>query len=245
MLRQIYEERFPGQGKEMLLTAMRKYVTDPSLRWNPVGSDDFRAHAEAVYGSTLDWFFDPWLLRIGFPHVRFDWKQQGERLTLNLNQDPDDFYRLPIQVRVTLIDGSIHEQVVWMDGPRESHQFDFDALVAQVVLDPERDLMIDVSGGSQQMFIHAAYPNPFSPTIAGAMTVELVAAGSGPIEVHIYDTRGRRVRTLYNNEAPGGVVPNLIWNGLDDRGNPMASGVYYLSAIQDGERSTQKIALLR
>jgi len=66
------------------------------------------------------------------------------------------------------------------------------------------------------------YPNPFNP----ATTIAFDLPGPGPVAITIYDTHGRRVRTLGNH--PGATGRNeIVWDGRDAAGLTVASGVYY------------------
>ncbi len=71
------------------------------------------------------------------------------------------------------------------------------------------------------------YPNPFDPGRAGALY--LTGAGNDPgLEITILDAAGREVRRV--SPAADGAV----WDGLDDRGEPVASGVYLLRVAAAG-----------
>ena len=67
-------------------------------------------------------------------------------------------------------------------------------------------------------------------------------AGEGPIRLTIHDLRGRRVRLLWNGEAPG---RSIAWEGLDDRGERVASGVYLARLLADGQTITRRLVWLR
>jgi hypothetical protein len=68
--------------------------------------------------------------------------------------------------------------------------------------------------------IHLAIATPF----AGA----LVQAG---LEVTVFDIRGRRVAAIDTvDPLNGGGALELTWDGRDDAGQPVASGIYFVSA---------------
>jgi len=52
------------------------------------------------------------------------------------------------------------------------------------------------------------------------------------------------VRTLANGALPAGLHARR-WDGRDDRGKAVASGVYYVSVEADGYTGRQKVTLLR
>ena len=82
-----------------------------------------------------------------------------------------------------------------------------------------------------------AWPNPFN---AGcSVTVEVPWGGEG--EVEVYDMLGQRVKVLHRGEfAAGGQT--LYWDGLGERGVPVASGVYLVRARAGAEQSVVKVA---
>lgn len=67
------------------------------------------------------------------------------------------------------------------------------------------------------------YPNPFNPET----TIPFVLSGSPRfrVRVEIYNILGQRVRSLLNTVMPGG-EHSVRWDGRNDGGNPVASGVY-------------------
>jgi hypothetical protein len=74
-----------------------------------------------------------------------------------------------------------------------------------------------------ELTLLGAVPNPFNPS------TEIVFAlpAEGPVRVRLYDVSGRLVRVLADGILPAG-ENRLRWDGNDDRGRALASGVYYL-----------------
>ncbi|HEX5133624.1 MAG TPA: FlgD immunoglobulin-like domain containing protein, partial [Candidatus Krumholzibacteria bacterium] len=85
-----------------------------------------------------------------------------------------------------------------------------------------------------------AYPNPFNPVV----TVRVDGAASPHTRVVVYDIRGRRVRTLWN--APlRDTSRSLRWDGRNDAGAPVASGVYLVEVSTPSASRTIKLSLLK
>lgn len=84
------------------------------------------------------------------------------------------------------------------------------------------------------------YPNPFNPQ------TKIVFDLAAPITavVAIYDLHGRRVRLLANAALTPG-RHEVIWNGQDDHGQPVASGVYMVRMQAEGYRAMRKVMLLK
>jgi hypothetical protein len=83
-------------------------------------------------------------------------------------------------------------------------------------------------------------PNPFNPRT----TVMFSLASPAKVTVDIFDPRGRRVRTLFSGSLREG-PHSLPWDGKDDAGVSLGSGVYVSRVQADGVESTQKLALVR
>jgi hypothetical protein len=85
------------------------------------------------------------------------------------------------------------------------------------------------------------HPNPFNPTLAVPMDVPV---GGGPLRLDVCDVRGRRVRTLWAGIHPAGRHV-LLWNGRDDDGRTVASGVYFLRLTASTVTTQRKVMLVR
>lgn len=70
------------------------------------------------------------------------------------------------------------------------------------------------------------YPNPFNP----ATTIEFDLPRRAKVVLDIYDMTGRRLRTLVHGSKPGGTY-KITWNGRDQYGKAVASGVYFYRIV--------------
>ncbi len=83
-------------------------------------------------------------------------------------------------------------------------------------------------------------PNPFNPST----TIEFTLATSGKATIEVFDVRGGRVQTLVDGVLPAG--PHTItWNGTDERGESLPSGVYFCRLSANGRSETRKMTLLK
>lgn len=83
-------------------------------------------------------------------------------------------------------------------------------------------------------------PNPFNPRTV----IRFNLSTSGPAELSIFDLRGRRVTTLVAENLAAGQHARS-WDGTDQRGQTVASGVYFVALDAAGVRSTRKLLLTK
>ena len=62
--------------------------------------------------------------------------------------------------------------------------------------------------------------------------------------LRIYDASGREVRTLVDGAQAAG-RRSAVWDGRDDTGLPVASGVYYARLDAGSQRFTRKMTLVK
>ncbi|MCL2065404.1 MAG: T9SS type A sorting domain-containing protein [Candidatus Cloacimonetes bacterium] len=84
------------------------------------------------------------------------------------------------------------------------------------------------------------YPNPFNPETIISFDVEV----AGNVAIEIFNIRGQKVRTLVNEFLPKG-HHEVIWNGENEYGLPVASGVYFYRLQADEQSLTRRMVLLK
>jgi len=84
------------------------------------------------------------------------------------------------------------------------------------------------------------FPNPFN----GETHIPFVVTESGPVRLEIVNALGRNVRVLLDDHRqPGCYTP--IWNGVDDHGMAVPSGLYFAILQTGGMRHRQKMVYLK
>jgi hypothetical protein len=99
---------------------------------------------------------------------------------------------------------------------------------------------INDQAGTVAYALHDAVPNPFNPTTR----IDFEIARGGFVSIRIYDALGRRVRTLVNGSLAAG-RHQRTWNGTDERGERVATGVYFCRMAADGFTRTRRLVLLK
>jgi len=86
----------------------------------------------------------------------------------------------------------------------------------------------------------AVLPNPFNPRAE----IRYILARAGRATVRVHDVRGAVIRTLLAADLPAGPGA-VVWDGRDDAGGPVASGVYFCRLAADGVADTRRLTLVR
>ena len=84
-------------------------------------------------------------------------------------------------------------------------------------------------------------PNPFNPTT----TIKYEVREAGLVSLKIYNVAGQLVKTLVDGQKVAGQVYEANWNGLNDSGQPVSSGVYFYKLVAKNFTQTKKMVLLK
>ena len=88
--------------------------------------------------------------------------------------------------------------------------------------------------------LYSAYPNPFNP----ATTIQCDLPKNSEVKLAIYNILGEQVKVLVNSMIEAG-THRIVWNGKDDNGSNVASGIYLYRLTTGEYRETKKMTLLR
>jgi len=123
------------------------------------------------------------------------------------------------------------------DGIVEAAVDDIELFDASLV--PSSTVDVPVSG-TPPAILGAPRPNP----APGAAHLTLQLRDAGTVRVRVFDLAGRLVTTVHDGPAVAGPM-TLVWNGKDDRGRRVSSGVYWIHAEAGGQTMIQKVVLAR
>jgi hypothetical protein len=84
------------------------------------------------------------------------------------------------------------------------------------------------------------YPNPFNPST----TIRYSIVEPGNVSIKIYDILGREIKTLVNDVRNAGTYSST-WNGDNDFGNKVSSGIYLYRMEAGSFVDTRKMILLK
>ncbi len=108
-----------------------------------------------------------------------------------------------------------------------------ECFTAVVGLDEEGELPIKYA-------LNQNYPNPFNPTT----TISYRLPEQSTVNLTVFDIRGQEVITLLNTDKPLGNY-EVLWNGMDQLGNQVSTGVYFCRLEASSFSQTIKMVYLR
>ena len=196
---------------------------------------ELQAVADSIVGSSMAWFFNQWIYGRGWPKyaLRYSWLADTLSLTVQQQQDPSwPTFRMPMRIRA--YHGAQHTDFLVWDSLRvQSFRFPLSVPPDSVVLDPDGWILkqvvpftsvAELNNSPYEFRLYQNYPNPFNPTTVIPFSVESANGRMGdPVKVtlKVYDILGRDVRTLVNENLPGGRY-DVTWDAAN-----MPSGVYF------------------
>ena len=92
----------------------------------------------------------------------------------------------------------------------------------------------------QEFVLNQNYPNPFNPTT----TISYQLAKNSDVLLTIYTQTGQKVRTLVQ-EKQGSGFQSINWDGRDDAGQKLSSGIYLYRLQVDNKVQTKKLMLMK
>jgi glucose/arabinose dehydrogenase len=99
---------------------------------------------------------------------------------------------------------------------------------------------VQLAGKPQAFSLEQNYPNPFNSTTV----IRFALPQDGRAELVVYNLAGQRVAALAQGWRAAGIY-QLEWDGRDDRGRPLASGVYIYRLRLEDRVEARKLLLLR
>ncbi len=96
------------------------------------------------------------------------------------------------------------------------------------------------SGLPRDYRLEQNYPNPFNPST----TIRYALPSRGDVTLEIFNILGRKIRTLEQKEQAAGNYA-VVWDGRDNAGREVASGVYFYRLKADDFEATQKMLLIK
>jgi aminopeptidase N len=241
-------------GDSAFFDGLHQYAA--TFAYSNASTWEFRDMMEIAFGQSLAWFFNEWVFDQGYPDYDYAWSYEtvGDIYLVHLDisqvQSDAPIFTMPMTVRI--VAGGNSDFIIQNSQPVESYDFAVASPPETLILDPDTWILkqarqvsgIDIPGGDvlpTRVIIDDIYPNPFNGVVNISFSVE---GRAQEINLEIYDIQGRLVRVLQT----GWLQPNryaIDWDGRDNAGRDLASGVYLVRLSGRHSASTKKITYVR
>ena len=150
-----------------------------------------------------------------------DWETFGDYAEID---NPNDFYYLQVKAGTQLGHAVLnYSETNYGEGP---------------IVNNDDEPLIPAKGK-----LIANYPNPFKQT--STFSFQLTTENTKNTEINIYNIKGQKLKQIVSNQRSAG-QHSVIWDGTNDLGKPVSSGIYFYNLIVDGKSiDTKKCLLMR
>ena len=104
----------------------------------------------------------------------------------------------------------------------------------------ERSTVIDFAVMPSRYALHQNYPNPFNPVT----DIKFDLPNAGSVQLVIYNITGQKIRTLVSESLEAG-FHQIRWNGMNDRNETVATGMYFYQLTAGKYTATKKMVILK
>ncbi len=250
-------------GDETFLQALWDYGHDAAFVHGTANTVEVQDFFENSSGVDLDWFFQEWIYGENRPYYEYWWlpapSGNDYDLTVHIDQIQTNAppFRMPVDIQVvtvsgettfTVVDSLEHQEFSFTldEEPQNVYIDRYNWILKHVrMVDPPVGVGDDNGGIAvpRALSLGQNYPNPFNPsTVIGYEIPERLDRAD--MKLTIYDIRGRKVRELISGPVSKG-RHEVAWNGRDDGGRPVGSGIFLYRLEVGGEIMTRRMVLLK
>lgn len=201
---------------------------------------EFTAKAEEVTAMELDWFFDEWVYKAGYPRYEYGWwsdtlAADSFRVNLHIEQVQSHnwnvpTFKMPIDIYVMEAGGDTTKTVV--QDSLDWQEFDIytDGTPLDLAFDPGNWILKTatqvpagiIDDGRIRRDLLSVYPNPCSKV----MWISFMPADRQPYDVRIYDITGREINAFAGRDI------STVWNLRDSGGARISNGIYFIRCVR-------------
>mgnify|MGYP000026187691 FL=1 len=239
-------------GETMFFDILKSYASNDSLSYNAASTSDFQKVCEDISGLDFEQFFQQWIYGEKYPKYELSWWHEGNGIyNVKIDQVQSyNFFSMPIDLKFSgsagpmLVDTTI---VIENNNSSQLYEFSgFNFLVENVMLDPENWILKEATYSVNEIDnilpdrveVEKAFPNPFNSKVKLSFYIN-PQFGNTYVGVNIFDSRGKVVESLVDNEFMPG-YHTTFWNA-----NGKSSGVYFIQLATDNYIDSQKILFLK
>jgi aminopeptidase N len=242
-------------GDSLFFKSLYQYSQQFDLRYAHATTADFKAVCESVSGLNLDFFFEQWFFDELYPIYQYDYTQDPTTLktTVLIKQIQREngwrpVFEMPIQLKFNFIGGQDTLITVWNNEESQAFTFDFADHPIGMALDPDKWILRReeyaeniLPDASYEFYLHQNHPNPFNLLT----TIRFDLRKTSEVTITIYNTLGEAVRTLVEKKVLTAGSRYIRWDGRNNSGNEVATGLYFYQMKTAGFIKTKKMLLLQ
>jgi len=241
-------------GDSSFFGGLRAYAS--TYAFGNASTDEFRDVMEDVCNCELDSFFAQWVHGQGFPIYNYSWEWRAEgdsfRVSLDIAQIQENSPIFTMPIRIKIVTGDTLEFRLSNYSQIQHYELILHSPPTELLFDPDNWIMDScrvVTGIDDPIelplpnaiSIENIYPNPFN----SSTTIRFVVNdGMQMTSLSIFDIEGRLIRRLMKNHITSARYATM-WDGLDDGGQSVASGVYFVRLASGRQNEVKKVTLLR
>ena len=208
------------------------------VAWSGFHGNRFNSGWKELVTST-DAAVTAWMYELSGSSLRLTWSVAGD-------DEEWDLYRragegeFMLTARGLRNDGS--GTISWTDGAVEeglSYEYRLESAGGENSVETGR---IEIPVSSARLYQN--HPNPFNPATTITFTIPGGSAVRQNAILGVYDVRGALVKTLVNGPVAGG-RHEVTWNGTNNSGVSVASGIYFARFTSGGIQSVRKMVMIR
>lgn len=137
-------------GDDLFFQSIYEYATNEEFRQGWANTEDFQAVCEEVSGEDLEYFFQQWIYEERYPKYRYNFAGSVGQTEVVLQQSQGvlgwpEIFTMPVQILFHFEDGTDSTIRVFNDETEAHYSFEFDQLVTDVDIDPEKWILRDVT----------------------------------------------------------------------------------------------------
>ena len=227
---------------------LKTYALDKRWTYGSVRTENFQEICETKSGLNLDNFFNQWLYYEYYPEYRYNWlvrKIAKHQYTMNvgiLQLQNDIVYDMPIELVILFSGNKDTSIVVSNNKDSQEYSFTFPEEPIELLFDPDHWILCNAEKINEQPFTNELQilrmgPNPFPNANSNIINIEILNWIEDELIIDIVDILGRKVTTIRANRNQ--YTTNVYWDGTNQNGVKVGSGVYFLRIRDNFNRSVK------
>ena len=128
-------------GDVLFQKIVRQYYQQ--YKGNNADTRDFQLVAEKVSGKKLDWFFNQWLYQPGIPKINAQWKMQGTKVAVTVQQSGKNIFQFPLTIGYYAGDGKMQSKKINVTKASETFLLSGNIKPSKMILDPFIELLFE------------------------------------------------------------------------------------------------------